>query len=184
MCNMENKKIILLIFIFLFYSCIKKNEYKKIKFDLFTKDSILYLEQKAENFEFKGKFVYNYDSLCVLNSKIIVLNKIIDIKTFQRKKNYYIDKNHIYFHNWAPLYFPDLNAIPSRSKILILYHGDYVSTDNKVYFKSKQIKNVDIKTFKVTNKTKDGFYFAFDKNKFYYKNITITEDQYMTNKIK
>lgn len=175
MCNMENKKIILLIFIFLFYSCMKKKEYGKIKFDLFTKDSILFLRQKVENYEFKGKFVIYYDSLCVLNSKAIFLNKIIDIKTFQRKKNYYIDKSHIYFHNCTPLYFPDLNAIPSKSKILILYHGDYVNTDNKVYFKSKQIKNVDIKTFKVTNKTKDGFYFAFDKNSFYYKELAITK---------
>ena len=60
-------------------------------------------------------------------------------------------------------------------KKLTLFHGDYVSTDNKVYFKSKLVKNVDIKTFKVTNKSKNGFYFAYDKNKFYYKDLTITK---------
>ena len=175
MRNMENKKIILLIFIFLFFNCVKKNEYKKIKCDLFTKESVIYLRQKAENYELKGNFIYNYDSLCVLNNKTILLSKIIDIKTFNRIKFYYYDKNYIYFHNWAPIYFPDLNAIPSTSKKLTLFHGDYVSTDNKVYFKSKLVKNVDIKTFKVTNKSKNGFYFAYDKNKFYYKDLTITK---------
>ena len=45
---------------------------------------------------------------------------------------------------------------------VIYFHGDYVSTDNKIFFQSNEVKNAHYITFKVTNKTKEGYYYSYD----------------------
>jgi len=172
---MENSKIIFVLLVLLFSCDKREKEYLLIKSDLFKKSDTLFIKNTVPNmnnirdslthFAFDGGF----------NGKVIFLKDFVDVKTFKKNNGYYSDKNYIYFYNQGPVYFPDLNIIPSQSKKLINYRGDYVSTDNKVFFQSKEIKNADYKTFKVSIEGYRGYYFANDKNNYYYKDSIISK---------
>ncbi len=175
---MENSKIILIL-VMLFsvtFSC-KKNDYKYIKNDLYSKNDSLLLLQKNEWHEDKEYVLERFDSEVIYLNKIYQLKQIVDTKTFEKNNRYYYDKNNIYFYNSSPAFFPTLNAIPSKSKELIRYGYDYVSTDNKVFYQSKEIKNADCETFKVSALHKLGVNYAFDKNNFFLKDSIVIEDK-------
>lgn len=175
---MENSKIVLYVILgIIILSCNNKDkqEYISLKGDLYKRNDSLFIRNIVPNINNEKDSLKYFSIHIIYNNEETYLSNIINLKTFQKKEKYYVDKNNIYFYNESPLYFPTLNGIPSKSKKLIRFHGDYVSTDNKIFFQSNEIKNVDYKTFKVTNKTKDGYYYAYDKSNFYYKNSAITD---------
>jgi len=177
---MENSKITLyIISIIIILSCNSKDkqEYIFLKGDLYKRNDTLFVRNIVPNINNEEDSLKYFSPYVMNNDKVTYLSKIINLKTFQKKGQYYIDKNSIYFYNESPLYFPTLNRVPSESKKLIQFHGDYVSTDNKIFFQSKEIKNVDYKTFKVTDKTKDGYYYAYDRDNFYYKDTIIIDNE-------
>lgn len=178
---MENRKIILLVISVSFLSC-KNPQYIHVKSDLYIKNDTIFLLQKNTWKEIDNeKTIINYEYNVIYKNKVLALKDIIHIDSYTKEEKYYYDKHNIYYHNSTPGFFPALNAIPSESKKLIQFHGDYVSTDNKIFFQSNEIKHVDYNTFKVANKIKNGYYYAYDKNYFYYKDSIITDKKILEN---
>jgi hypothetical protein len=190
---MENRKIIRIIFFVILFGLlfyIFKNfnfdycvnyfkGYRKIKNELYKKGDSLYILKKHVWYEDNDEIEFlKLENKVALNNKLICLNEILDIETFCSVNNYYYDKKYIYFFNSKPFLSPTLNAISSKSKKLKSFCCDYVSTDNKIFFQSTEIINVDINTFKVTDETRDGCYFAKDKNHYYYKDSIVSEEYF------
>lgn len=162
-------KKLLIIVVLLLISC--KENYNSLGNDLYEKNGQFFICQRNvwyENDE-NGQTVRYYDSLCTLEKKTIALNEIIDVSSFRKKSKYYFDKNNVYVHNSFPGFFPELNAIKSRSKSIQFLGSDYYKIDNKIYFQSLEVKNANPKTFIVTDSTSNGYYYAKDDKNVFYK---------------
>jgi hypothetical protein len=177
---MENKKIICFYFLFfIFFSCEKS--YKNLGNDLYQHNNKLYILQKGILCDAKTcDTLEHYDSLCFYKDRKdwLSINEFIDIPTFKKiNKKYYYDKNYVYIYNNFPGCFPSLNVIKCKNKKVKFLGDEYYLIDNKIFSRSKELKNVDVKTFIVTDVSKDGECFAKD-NKNYFLEDSIVSEEY------
>jgi len=176
---MENSKIIVFIVSLIVISCTQNEKHNSLGNNLYIKNDTLYLKNSEIDFENKKDSIFHYDFDGLYENQNLLLSKIIDTVSFKRAKGYYYDKSNIYYYNEKPLYFPTLNIIPSYSKVLKMYYGDYVATDNKIFFRSIEIKDCDINSFGVSCISKDGYYIAFDKKNFFYKDSIVSNEEFI-----
>jgi len=163
------KKVAVLIITLFLISC-KNNEYKHIRNDLFEKNKIYFIQQKAVDFENQKDTIVNYCDTIMYNGNIKRLTEVISVDSFRKNKKYYSDKNNVYISNSTPLYFPTINVIKCNNKHVDFLGADYYKIDGKIYFQSFEIKDADSKSFSVSDSTKDGSYYASDNHSIFLKN--------------